>query len=264
MKIRLGFISDLHTLQNAWYDNLIYGHWGYELEQKWNDLDILIFAGDCTSRGSENDVDIFMNWFNMQPAKEKVMIAGNHDYFFDYELKEKNIRHPWETHPELLVNNMLNKYPNIHYLNDSGVELYGLNIWGSPVQPWFYDWAFNRLRNTKHFESYKEPYVKEKKYIKEHWDLIPKNTDILITHGPPYGYGDLLEPRFRRGDEDRVGCIDLMNRIKEVKPKVSVFGHIHEGYGVSEDEHTKYINASSLNSHYKPINPPIFIDLDII
>ena len=90
--VKIGFISDLHTLQNAWHDNLTYGHWGYELEQKWNNLDLLIFAGDCTSRGSENDVDMFMNWFNMQPAKEKVMIAGNHDYFFDYGLKQKNIR----------------------------------------------------------------------------------------------------------------------------------------------------------------------------
>ena len=81
-KINIGFISDLHTKHNEWYDNLTYNQWGWELEQKWKDMDLLIFAGDCSSRGSITDVDLFMNWFSLQPG-EKVMISGNHDFFFD-------------------------------------------------------------------------------------------------------------------------------------------------------------------------------------
>jgi Icc-related predicted phosphoesterase len=261
MRIKIGFISDTHTLHNKWSDNLIQNKWGKELRQAWGELDLLIFGGDCTSMGKEHEVNDFMYWLNNQPAKEKIMIAGNHDYFFDYKLLQERPIHNTDIHPEQLVKDMLSRHQGIHYLDDSGVELYGLKIWGSPIQPWFHDWAFNRLRNTPNMDDYYEPNAKVNSYIKPHWDIIPEDTDILVTHGPPYGHGDSLAMQFRRDGEDRVGCVDLMNRIKEVKPKISVFGHIHEGYGITEDEHTKYINASCLNENYKPVNPPIIIEL---
>jgi len=263
MTVKIGFISDTHTLHNKWYDNLTYNQWGWELDQAWKDLDLLIFGGDCSGIGSESDVDNFMNWFDLQPAKEKVMIAGNHDYFFDVPFLETKPRPSWKNHPQVDLDEMLTKYPNIHYLDDSGVELFGLKIWGSPIQPWFHDWAFNRLRNTPHMDTYEEPYADVNKYIKPHWDMIPDDTDILVTHGPPYGHGDELAMKFRRDGEERVGCVDLMNRIKEVKPKISVFGHIHEGYGVTEEDGIKFINASCLNENYRPVNPPIIIDLEV-
>lgn len=263
MTVKIGFISDTHTLHNKWYDKLTYNQWGWELEQAWKELDLLIFGGDCSGRGSEGDVDNFMNWFDLQPAKEKVMIAGNHDYFFDVPFLETKPRPSWKNHPQIDLDEMLAKYPNIHYLDDSGVELFGLKIWGSPIQPWFHDWAFNRLRNTPHMDTYEEPYADMNKYIKPHWDMIPDDTDILVTHGPPYGHGDSLAMQFRRDGEDRVGCVDLMNRIKEVKPKISVFGHIHEGYGVTEEDGIKFINASCLNDNYRPVNPPIIVDLEV-
>ena len=260
MIMKIGFISDLHTLQNKWYDNLQYNHWGWEIFDEWNNLDILIFAGDCTNRGSRIDAQEFMRWFDKQPAKEKVMIPGNHDFFFDVEFRSKDYRHDWEDTPEKEINDMLLEFPNIHYLNDSGVELFGLKIWGSPITPWFHNWAFNRTRNTGYDLTFKHDVSDG---IKKHWDLIPYYTDILITHGPPFGHGDLLEPRFRRNGEERVGCIDLMNKIKEIKPKINVFGHIHEGYGVTEEDGTTFINASCLNENYRPVNPPVIIDLEV-
>jgi Icc-related predicted phosphoesterase len=252
MKVNIGFISDTHTKHNEWYDNLSYNHWGWELKQKWDDLDILIFSGDCSMDGSIYQVDTFMNWFNLQPG-QKVMISGNHDFLFDTNYKAYTeigkSRHKSRISKSGELEKLLNQYKNIHYLNDSGINLFGLNIWGSPITPWFHDWAFNRERGDD---------------IKKHWDLIPANTDILVTHGPPYKQGDLLCNKFKRDGEDpNVGCIDLLNRIKEIKPKISVFGHIHEAYGITEDEHTKYINASVLNENYKPVNAPIFITLDI-
>jgi hypothetical protein len=67
---------------------------------------------------------------------------------------------------------LLAEYPTVIYLNDSGVEIDGLKFWGSPVQPYFHNWAFNRIGDD----------------ICKHWELIPLDTDILITHGPVKGF----------------------------------------------------------------------------
>ena len=76
-QIKLGFFSDTHTLHDEWKNKF-----SSDLLQQWEDLDILCFAGDCSSRGSYQEVKDFMSWFSKQPAKKKVMIAGNHDFFF--------------------------------------------------------------------------------------------------------------------------------------------------------------------------------------
>ena len=67
--------------------------------------------------------------------------------------------------------------------------------------------------------------------------MIPANTDILITHGPPYG---IL-------DKNRVGfsavCQSLKRAVKRIQPKLHVFGHIHEAGGMVEMEGTTFVNA---------------------
>jgi Icc-related predicted phosphoesterase len=245
--ISVGFISDLHTRHNEWFDNLQYGQWGNKYEQRWKDLDILIFAGDCSSRGYFHEIADFTNWFSKQPAKHKVMIAGNHDFGFEKvanfdENKPRSSRENVPSIEDIIPD-------NITYLNDEGTEILGLKIWGSPIQPWFHNWAFNRQRG---------------KDIKKHWDMIPNDTDILITHGPPKGFGDLLVPKFQRSGEDpHVGCQDLLEAIERVKPKINVFGHIHEGYGKTETTDTTFINASCLDDNYSPVNPPIILDIEV-
>lgn len=187
--------------------------------------DILLHAGDISSRGNPVEVEKFLNWFKVQDYKYKIFIAGNHDFFF-----ERNS--PTEI-ASLIPDNVI-------YLNDSGVEIEGLKIWGSPVSPWFYDWAFNRQRGEE---------------IKKHWDLIPDDTDILITHGPAYEVLDLTTGMVR------AGCEDLLNRIKEIQPKIHLSGHIHEGYGQVKKFGTHFINASVLNERYEMVNTPIIVDL---
>ncbi len=247
MKLNIGFISDTHTKHKEWFNNLSYGQWGYEYEQRWKDLDILIFSGDCSSRGYKHEIKEFTKWFSNQPATHKIMIAGNHDFILE-EIDKFDENKPHN--PKLRPPKLSELIPeNITYLNDSGIELYGLNIWGSPIQPAFYSWAFNRKRGE---------------YIKKHWDLIPNDTDILITHGPPRGMLDRISPKFERHNEDpNVGCDDLLEAIQRVKPKISVFGHIHEGYGQKEKDGTTFINASSLNDNYRPMNPPIILEIEI-
>jgi predicted phosphohydrolase len=119
------------------------------------DGDILIHCGDFCNRGTYQDAVRFINWFQTHPHKHKIFIAGNHDLVLDQgSLNDINV----------LTRIMTNT--NTHYLNDDGVRICGLNFWGSPVQPRFFNWAFNRDRGED---------------IKKHWDKIPIGTDVLIN-----------------------------------------------------------------------------------
>ena len=115
----------------------------------------------------------------------------------------------------------------------------GLEVWGSPWQPWFHDWAFNLERGAA---------------LAEKWAMIPDSTDLLITHGPPHG---ILDACF---DGRRVGCEELTRAVERVRPKLHVFGHIHEAYGVVDDGTTLFVNASNCNLRYRPANAPIVVD----
>jgi Icc-related predicted phosphoesterase len=92
----------------------------------------------------------------------------------------------------------------------------------------------------------------------KYWNKIPSSTDILITHGPPIGHGDLSI------SNQRTGCAGLLRVVQErVKPALHVFGHIHEGAGVTTDGQTIFVNASTCNVRYQPskLNPPIYVDI---
>ena len=186
------------------------------------DGDLLLCAGDVTANGNMIALERFASWIERQPHRHKILIAGNHDYCF-----ERNGR-------SILP-------PDIHYLQDSGVEIDGLRVWGSPWQPRFYDWAFNLDRG--------EPLAKK-------WALIPDDTDILITHGPPFGTLD----RTPRGE--RVGCEALAARLEKLRVRLHVFGHIHDGYGVVERDGRISVNACICDERYIAANAPVVIDLE--
>jgi hypothetical protein len=185
----------------------------------------------------------FRDFLLSLPHAHKIIVAGNHDITLDWEFYEKRGRnrfHPNTPQNAVECKALLADTPGITYLQDSGCEVLGLNIWGSPWQPEFCDWAFNCERGA---------------YIRKYWDLIPDKTDILVTHGPPFGHGDLTS------NGTKVGCEDLMVKIKQVKPLVHVFGHIHEGYGVTTADGTTFVNASTCNLRYRPTNPAVVLDL---
>ncbi len=121
-----------------------------------------------------------------------------------------------------------------------------VRIYGSPWQPEFFNWAYNLPRNGEE--------------LKAKWDAIPDNTDILVTHGPAWGFLDDVEGR--RGDH--LGCELLAERIKAIKPKIHVCGHIHSGYGHYYDGHTHYFNASVLNERYNYAHEPWHFEWDNI
>lgn len=185
--------------------------------------DLLLHAGDFTNMGELEDVARFNEFLGRQPHAHKVVIAGNHDWSFAMD----------PARARSLITHAA-------YLEDSEVSAAGLRIWGSPWQPEFMDWAFNLPRG---------PLLRQK------WDLIPDGIDILITHGPPLGHGDVT---FRG---EHVGCHDLLEAVRRVRPRLHLFGHIHEGYGVTRDAHTTYVNASTCTLSYQPSNAPIVVDL---
>ena len=183
--------------------------------------DILIHAGDATGRGDEHEIIDFLDLFSQQPYKSLIMIPGNHDFGF-------------EKKPDFFAKACKDR--KIILLNDSGVTIENIKIWGSPVQPWFHDWAFNRKRGAE---------------IKRHWDLIPEDTEVLITHGPPMGILDMTT--FVDGSPNiPVGCQDLIDKLAKTQVKLHVFGHIHEARGVLYSGPRTYVNAAFLDRMYYP------------
>ena len=191
--------------------------------------DILISTGDYSMRGLPKEVQSFHEWLAKQNAKHKISIQGNHELWV-----EKNFNAAKDI--------ALEACPRVNFIDEGLVEIADLKIWCSAITPWFCDWAWNRNRGTD---------------IKRHWDLIPDDIDILATHGPPYGYGDFVE-----WDALNVGCKDLLDRIEEVHPIISAYGHIHQGYGIYKNKHTTFVNASTCDEGYKPVNLPIVIEID--
>ncbi|XP_022111965.1 metallophosphoesterase MPPED2-like isoform X1 [Acanthaster planci] len=212
------------------------------------DGDILIHAGDFTNIGRPREIKRFNEFLGQLPHRHKVVIAGNHEVTFDRQLMTEQSSHvfmsfatalqevkqeDWKHIPSLLT--------NCTYLEDAEVNIMGFRIYGSPWQPEFCDWAFNLPRGQP---------------LLDKWNLIPAGIDVLVTHGPPLGHGDLTTSK------ERAGCVELLTTIqRRVKPKYHIFGHIHEGYGVTTDNKTTFINASICTVNYSPSNKPIVFDL---
>lgn len=197
------------------------------------DGDVFLHAGDFTFHGSSAEALRFNNWLGTLPHRHKVVIAGNHEVLLDKDMcNAANI----PADPERVLSHAI-------YLHDSAVTLHGIKIYGAPWTPEYHYMAFNLPRGE---------------IIREKWSYIPADTDILMTHGPPLGYGDLTWRKHR------AGCLDLLSAIQTtVKPSYHVFGHIHEGYGATTDGHTVFVNAATCDVHYEPNNPAIVFDVPL-
>jgi predicted phosphodiesterase len=183
------------------------------------DCDILVHAGDMTSIGLYEKMEDFDQWCKLLPLDKSriIVIAGNHDFCMEPGKSRR-----------------IYKFKHCTYLFDS--------FYGSPWQPEFCDWAFNLPR-----------YGKE---LKDKWHAIPKDTDVLITHGPPYEYGDLCM-------NGNVGDEVLLGQLKKLNIKLHVCGHIHSGYGLYNFGDTTIVNASVCDEEYKPVNKAIVVELDL-
>lgn len=227
---------------------------GQHKDVKLPECDLAIFAGDLSSVGYKHEVESFINWYNRQlQCKHRVFIAGNHEKSFDskylhrYEDVHKLEQSRAIGKPEWLVD-MIKRSKEVygtHYLENNEVIIEGLKVWGSPITPSFYReyWAFNADRGEE---------------IQKYWDMIPSDTDILVSHGPVYGKLDYV-PESR----EYVGCMDLKDVVEKIVPKLFVCGHIHSGRGVIPTTTTTFVNASVLDNGYDMVGDPIVIDLNV-
>jgi Icc-related predicted phosphoesterase len=183
------------------------------------DGDVLVFAGDFMTTGYQaSQVIDFSNWLKELPHPRKVIIAGNHDRLVELDSTWTNeLRRAGD------------------YLQNSGVKINGVNFWGMPYTPAFCNWAFQS------YEGDSEKFAA----------MIPEWTNVLVTHGPPYGILDKMkDTRW----QDPLGDRALLARVKAVRPAFHVFGHIHEGYGAVYQDSTAFINTSICNEQYQPVN----------
>jgi Icc-related predicted phosphoesterase len=182
--------------------------------------DVFIHAGDMCRSGELRELAHAADFIRDLPHARKVVIAGNHDWsFMDQSVRAREL------------------FAGLDYLQDARVDIGGVSFWGSPWQPEFNAWAFNLPRGAA---------------LAEKWALIPEGIDILVTHGPPLGFGD------RSSSSGRDGCRDLLDRVRVVSPKVHLFGHIHEDGGAWQDGSTWFVNCTTWECE----RAPTVIDID--
>eukprot|EP00386_Alphamonas_edax_P003030 GDKI01009272.1.p1 GENE.GDKI01009272.1~~GDKI01009272.1.p1 ORF type:complete len:357 (+),score=62.70 GDKI01009272.1:149-1219(+) len=232
--LRLVCVSDTHTMHSIYTD---------DMPTRMPKGDVLIHAGDFSYEGMPQQVESFAKWLKELPFQHKVVIAGNHDLTFDTE----NYPAIWQAfgHEKEYDSEGLKQLVKdaSTYLENTETNINGVRIWGSPWTPRFHDWAFNADRGA---------------HIRSIWDQIPDGVDIVVSHGPPLGRQDACF------DGQLAGCADLLEVCQtRVKPRLCIFGHIHEGRGASFDGQTVYVNASSVNLMYHPVFDPIVIDLPV-
>lgn len=197
--------------------------------------DLLLVGGDITPT-TNHYVDFqrewldqhYRDWLESCPADKIVGVAGNHDFVFQNGKPPKDL--PWT------------------YLEDEGTEYGGLRIWGTPWQPYFYNWAFN------------SPQFDDGSFLKKKFDLIPDETDIILGHGPPRLFVDRAYP-----EGPHLGCSQMLDAINRVQPRLMVCGHIHGGHGIAKKYHgngyTTIVNAAIVDERYKPTHEILSIDI---
>jgi len=174
------------------------------------DGDILVHAGDLLQHGSLDELARAADFLRALPHPIKIIVAGNHEVCLE--------RSPAQARALL---------EGFVYLQDSGAVVHDLAFYGSPWQPKFRIWAFGATRGGE---------------LASKWAQIPDRVDVLVTHGPPHGFGD----RIRWNDQERrVGCADLLARVREVKPRLHLFGHIHQDPGQWTEGETTFANVTT-------------------
>lgn len=234
MTIRIGMISDTHTMHNS---------------LSIPELDILIHAGDFSNMGTKSECLDFFDWLKgLDQVEHKVVIAGNHD------------RYMQSIDPVQFAIDL--KPYGIHYLQDFFVKLYGLKIYGTPWTPYFCNWAFQGLEERPpyglRYPGGPQWEIPSCPKLSEVYDLIPEDTNVLVCHGPPSILPiDLLD----RGE--RVGSSELLKRIGKLsKLKLGVFGHLHSGYGSVDFNGAMLYNVSTLDESYSNPKPVKVVTLE--
>jgi Icc-related predicted phosphoesterase len=238
---KLAFLSDTHLRHRSIKEFKDVNEYGQPKEPMGGD--IVFHVGDALNSGTKEELEIFIKWYRELDFAIRIYVPGNHCIFCE---EQEDVARAMCTAAGII------------YLNDESFTVDGIKIYGMASTPWFFDWAFNRARTQA------EADFRRIRKMKEFTDKIPEGTDILLTHGPAYGILDevfridgtsQIPPRF-------VGCQDLLDAVKRVKPQIHAFGHIHSSRGEKHIDGTSFYNVSICNETYYPEHSPIFIDWD--
>jgi Icc-related predicted phosphoesterase len=213
--------------------------------------DLLIVAGDvCVDQIGKSHAAVAHDqqerwfdryvrpWFGKAPAVHKVMTWGNHDWCG--EDGDFGDDMPGRAKSEAL---------QIVVDGETSVPFVGLSrslrIWATPWSNAFMDWAF----------------MKKPEELAEIYAAIPVGIDILVSHQPPFGYGDLSVLR-GAGQSEHHGSRELLATIKRVRPKLVICGHIHEGHGRYEYDGIPIYNVSVVDEQFRLVHEPTMIVLE--
>ena len=169
--------------------------------------DLLICVGDFTMFSKNlSAIEDFNEWLGELPHRYKIVVPGNHEFFLESNPERRSL------------------LDNANVLIDESIEIEGLNIYGSPMTP-LYGAACGKS----------SPKDRER-----HWSKVPKNTHVLITHGPPFGILDLSPDQ-----AERMGDPELRNRVRALASlKLHAFGHVHGAYGGVEEDGITFANVA--------------------
>ncbi len=177
--------------------------------------DVLVHSGDFTLSGGDMEALDFIEWLCDLPYKHKIFIAGNHD--------------------DCMLDATLEGLPDdVHYLSDNGITIDGVSFYGAPM-----------------FVTFEGEDLKEI----EHYEQIPDNIDILITHRPPLGILDSID------DKLHYGSSILLDKVSKIKAKMHLFGHVHSVYGTMDWKGITFSNAGLTDWKYNIQYPPRIMEL---
>ena len=194
--------------------------------------DILVIAGDlCPATNHRLEYQAwwlcgtFAEWCRRQPTDKIIAVPGNHDW-----IMQKEPKYLWNL-PEVWT-----------VLIDESYEYRGIKFHGTPWQLIFNNWAFNL----------------DEEGLAKKYTLIPPDTNVLISHGPPFGYLDTVNTR----PFEHLGSKALAETTAELNIPLTIFGHIHSGHGIQLHQGRYYVNASILNESYHQVYAPIKIEFE--
>jgi len=190
--------------------------------------DFIIHSGDIFRKSKLDVILDFIDWFSNLPAKNKILVAGNHDRFIAREN---------DTFRRLIDGKII-------YLENTSSEIEGIKFWGSPCVKWCGPYQHFAYKNES-----------ESALI---FNKIPEDTDILITHGPPFG---ILDWELGSDGKTHFGSKFLLNKVLEIKPKYHIFGHVHHSYGIYQTYDTVFINSCIVNNNEDPVNKPVYFEI---
>ena len=212
--------------------------------------DLLVVAGDvCPDRIgtaiAEREPARQKEWFDgnvrpwlaAAPADHKILTWGNHDWCgqacnFD------------DDRPGTAPSSAL------QIVVDVGMTV-SVNGTGRPISVWATPWSRQFMRWA---------FMKPEAELAKLYAAIPEGLDILVSHQPPYGYGDRLSQR--SGEVEHLGSRELLSTIERVKPRLVICGHIHGGFGHFVHGNVPIYNVSVVDDDYRLVRSPTVIDID--